>query len=110
MESWCALILLIIAAPTQSVARLISRLLDKWAFWQNLPGDVKLLVWSLLSIGLSYGAWRVGLLLSCPDLPDLAAVLYIAANAVWSIWYNKAEHEDRQFEEWLATQDDVPEM
>lgn len=95
MESWCALVLLVISSPTQVVARIISRLLDKWSFWQELPGDLKLLIWSLLSIGLAVGTYYIGKQLVCPELPDLATVLYIVGNAVWAIWYNGNEHEKR---------------
>ena len=97
MLSWCNLLLLVIAAPTQVIARVISRLLDKWAFWLGLPGDVKLLVWSLLSLGLSAGAYYTGRALGCADWPDLAGVLYVAANAILALWYNEAQHDDRMF-------------
>ena len=95
MLEWCTLLLLVITAPVQIVMRVGSRLLDGWAFWQNLPGDVKLLVWSLLSIGASVGAYYGGRALGCSDWPELAAVLYIVANAIWSIWQNGQKHDER---------------
>jgi len=98
MEQWCVLIMLVISAPTQVVAKIISRLLDKWQAWLNLPGDVKLLVWSLLSIGLAIGIYFAGKVLGCNELPDLPSVLFLVGNAVWAIWYNKDKHDDRMWD------------
>ena len=95
MLEWCTLLLLVITAPVQVVMRVFSRLLDGWAFWDGLPGDVKLLAWSLLSIGASIGAYYGVRGLGCSDWPDLAAVLYIVANALWAIWYNGQQHARR---------------
>jgi hypothetical protein len=96
MVEWCTLFLLVITAPVQVVMRVFSRLLDKWGFWNGLPGDVKLLVWSLLAVGASLGAYYGGRALGCTDWPELAAVLYIAANAIWAIWYNGEQHAKRE--------------
>lgn len=98
MLEWCSLLLLVITAPVQVVMRVFSRLLDKWVVWETLPGDLKLLVWSLLSIGASIGAYYGGRALGCSEWPELAGVLYIVGNAIWAIWYNGTKHAERMTE------------
>jgi len=95
MLEWCTLLLLVITAPVQVVMRVLSRLLDTWPLWELLPGDIKLLVWSLTSIAASIGAYYGGRALGCSNWPELAGVLYIAGMAIWAIWYNGAKHAER---------------